>query len=493
MEVGELKIVKGMIWNFFSYNSVSFFQLVFGVILARILAPETFGIFTMAISIIFFVSLLLEAGLGHPIIQGKHEIEKMANFMFLNGLIISLFFFVCLYAIAPFFAKYFMMRDLVFLLRVLGFSFVLYAFYVIQRCILLKRLEFRTLFFINNISLFFSSIFAIILALLGKGVWALAGSYIIDLLIKVILLWSAAEWKPSFRYDFKIARKMLYFGGYASSEAILGWFINGVDKVILGRFLGLKLLGVYNIGYNFAMTPLNTIVVPFNTALYPAFCTLQENINEFRKYYLQYLSWIIFLMYPACLLIFFLCPHIIIYFLGVKWIDSIVVVRCMIIQCFIASLVTINHEIFRALNRPDIPAKFLLVRIIFTVPVYFYYVRFGLLQFCLGFLGLSLIFAPFNAFLCSKKLQMKRNELWGFLRSFVVIANLLLTISIVILNYFFRHSWISLFSYLFLICAVLGFYAAGFFFVEKEKMEKLKILISNFYNNPDSGTTIIQP
>jgi O-antigen/teichoic acid export membrane protein len=317
------------------------------------------------------------------------------------------------------------------------------------------------------------------LASLGFRAWALIIALLFEYFIRTLCMWFKVSWFPILQYDIAIAKKMLYFTTYSTLEAISGWFTSDIDKIFIGRFLGVFNLGIYNLGYNFAMMPLVLLVTPVNTVLYPAFCSVKENKEELKRYYFKYLSWVMFILYPISLLIFFLAPYLIPFILGDKWIGSINIVRIMSIYCFIVSLIMVNPEIFRAINRPDLQVKLALARIIISIPTYYIFAQYNLFYFCIAYLTVGTIFVPVSFLICNRILKVTLKEIKDFLKTYVVIANFGMAIIFVLVRYLSNLLSLNLYVYISTLIFITILYFMISLKYDREKIEKLRLIFSN--------------
>ena len=118
---------------------------------------------------------------------------------------------------------------------------------------------FRSLLNITLLPIILSSILSIILAYLGYGVWSLVLGILTGNLFSAILGWLSISWRPAFKFNMIIVKDMLNFGGAISIQNIIIWFENTFDDILVGRWLGTPLLGVYRLGFNIAVIPATQI------------------------------------------------------------------------------------------------------------------------------------------------------------------------------------------------------------------------------------------
>ena len=137
------KSIRGIKWSFVEVFISHFLKLVIGLILARLLTPEDYGL--VAIALIFFTvsEVFIKSGLGQAYIQKSDADEIDANTIFTTNLVVSALFYAILWFTAPIIATYFQQPLLIMLIRVMAFIVIINAFNVIQLAILRKELAFK--------------------------------------------------------------------------------------------------------------------------------------------------------------------------------------------------------------------------------------------------------------------------------------------------------------------------------------------------------------
>ena len=119
---------KGIIWSAVDKFAVQLGQFVVGIVLARILIPEDFGLIGMLAIFMAISQTFIESGLGIGLIQRQDREDIDFSTLFVFNLGVSIFFYMVLYFSAPFISSFFNQPELTDLARILGLNLFLNAF-----------------------------------------------------------------------------------------------------------------------------------------------------------------------------------------------------------------------------------------------------------------------------------------------------------------------------------------------------------------------------
>ena len=144
------QVSKSFLWSFLEQASVIIIQFVVQIVLARLLAPEIFGVLAIILVVVNILNVLAQSGLGSALIQDNDADEQA----FSTAVWLSLGFAALLYLLVYFLsgpiALFYGMVDLDLYIRVLSLCIFFNAFNSIQRSYLQKTMNFRSLFLIDR-------------------------------------------------------------------------------------------------------------------------------------------------------------------------------------------------------------------------------------------------------------------------------------------------------------------------------------------------------
>ena len=254
------------------------------VILARILTPQDFGVLAIAQIAISFCYLFWDAGLQKALIQTREPLKKAANVVFWINLALGLVIYAVLFATAPLLAVFFKCPAACAVLQVLGLQIIVGSLTTVQQSLFLRNFDFKLLFWVRLATAAIPALVSIPLAYLGYGVWALVSSSLVGAFINLVIVWVRSSWRPQFCFDTGIARKMANFGSWIVLDSLVGWFISQGDAVVVGRFLGVKELGIYRTGRNILDILFGLTLNSIYPILYPAFSALHGDKDALRSF-----------------------------------------------------------------------------------------------------------------------------------------------------------------------------------------------------------------
>lgn len=420
-EIGQ-KALKGGKWVFLSTILSKSFQFLTTIILARLLLPADFGIIAIAQIITGVVSLFQDMGMTQALIQKKEDIEGSADTVFLFNIFWSLILYIAVFIAAPYISAFFKNNEAAAVLRVLCLSFLFLPFNIISNAFIKKGFHFKRLFNITIWPIMLSSLVSIFLAYLGFGVWALVFGILTGNLLNTILGWLSISWRPSFKFNMTIARDMLNFGGAISIQNVIIWFENTFDDILVGRWLGTPLLGVYRMGYNIAIIPASQIAGPINDVVYSTFVRIQDNKAELKRFFLYIIKYISLITFPIGAFLITSADIFITTVLGEKWSEAVPVIQFVSVYGTIGSITFVIPTLTRALGRHDVYLRYLIVFLFVMTPIYIYAVPYGIKAISAVHLLLGVIFLPYIFNIGMGLLNIKLSEIINSLWVSVVIS-----------------------------------------------------------------------
>lgn len=311
---------KGFIWLSSSRIIQNIFQITVLAILARIIAPESFGVVQVAIVIIGFSNTLSQMGVGSAIIHINHLNTTHLRVSFTLSVVLGIIISLCVYLSSNFLEAFFKMPNLADVIRVISFIFIIESFSVVSSSLLQKKMRLREYSIANLVSYIFGYAFVgVTLGVLQYDVWALVYAYISQALIFsfIIIIMEPHSIIPSLKYDE--LKELLYFGGGFTLGRIANYCANHGDNIVIGKILGANTLGLYSRAYSLMMQPVNLIGNALDRAIFPAMSRIQEDKDRLTNAYIKGISIISLVSLPSSIFIYLLSDDIVNVILGSNW------------------------------------------------------------------------------------------------------------------------------------------------------------------------------
>lgn len=350
-------IFKGLAWNFTGQFAQQGATFVIGVILARILSPREFGLMTMVTVVINFAQIFVELGLGTALIQRKNiNTQLLSTIFWLNlsgGVILTIGFFV----VAPHVAVFYSEPELGVLTRFISIIFIIGSFGVIQKAIIIKRLDFQRLSYINFFASVFAGSIAIIMAWYGFGVWSLAVQSVTSTSLVVVMLWLHTSWYPKLTFHFNELYTVLDFSLPLLGTQIINYWTRNIDYLLIGRVLNTNSLGVYSRAYGIMNLPLNNISRTVTQVMFPSWSAINNQPQTIKRIYLKTAQMIALITFPLMLGVLVVSEEFILTLYGERWLEIVPVLRILCVVGMIQSIITLNGSLFLSQNRTAVQFK----------------------------------------------------------------------------------------------------------------------------------------
>lgn len=240
------KAAKGLAWNGVSNVAVQLLNMLFGIVLARTLLPEDYGVVGLLALFTGIASALQDGGFGGALVNKKDVSQRDYNAVFwfnvgISSLIYTVFFFS-----TPFIASFYDVPELKWLGRLVFLGFLFSSLGGIHFVILLKSLKMRESALSCLFATLLSGIIGVILALCGFSYWGLAIQSVSYFLIRTLFLFGFTKWKPSLVFDFSPLKEFWRYGVRVVINNLYLQINSNLMVVLLGKLYDKRDVGFYN-------------------------------------------------------------------------------------------------------------------------------------------------------------------------------------------------------------------------------------------------------
>jgi len=248
------------------------------IVIAWILAPADFGLFSIAFTVVLGLNALTTIGLDQTILAHQFATEKELrehlNTVWSAELLRGFFLTVLLLALAYPTARFYGQPKLLILIPVLSLASLIEGFQNTGLVLLRKQISFARLFWFQVTSKATAAILTITLAVVMRNVWALVLGQLILALLSTSLSYLFHPYRPRFAFEKVAIGRALIFGKFALVIAVASYVTTMADNVAVGRMLGMAAVGSYVLAYNLASFPIEVLVFALGKATLPAFAEL---------------------------------------------------------------------------------------------------------------------------------------------------------------------------------------------------------------------------
>lgn len=357
--MGDVKkeTMSGAKWTMLQKMTMQPVQFIFGVILARLISPEEFGI--VGLTAIFFAIAvqLQDCGFGSALIRNIHRTERDINTVFWTNVALSFVLSAVLFACAPLFADFFHQPPLIWLTRASALMMFLNSTGSVHWTLYSCRRDFKTPAIIRSICTLVPMPFTIWTAYVGWSYWSLMTQSILSALLALITIWIVSPWRPSLIWSSESFKDCFSYGSRLMVKGVISAASANMRSLLVGKVYSPAALGLYTRSWNVAALPITTVNSMLGPVTFPILATLQEDNERLLSVYSKYIRITsLALFFASCLLVALARPFITFVY-GANWEACVVFIQILSFAEMSYHIGIINESLLLVKGRSDLALR----------------------------------------------------------------------------------------------------------------------------------------
>lgn len=346
--------IKGVSWSFIDSISNQGITFLVGLVLARLLTPEDYSLLGIIVIFISVFNSIVDSGFSNALIRKCNVTDKDYNTVFSCNLAISVAMCATLYLMAPAIAHFFNRPPLTRLLQVMSFIIIINAFAIIQRTILMKRIDFKTQTKISLISSISSGVVGIGMAVTGYGVWSLVGQQLSRQLLNTVFLWIFAKWYPKLQFSVQSFKELFGFGWKLLVSCLIDTVWREIYQVVIGKCYAPATLGQYTRAQQFVSIFSVNLTGVLQRVSYPVLSTLQDDRTRLKSAYKRIIKVAMLLSFVLMLGMAGCAKSMIQVMVGDQWLPAVPYLQIICFQMMLYPLHAMNLNMLQVEGRSDL-------------------------------------------------------------------------------------------------------------------------------------------
>lgn len=343
-------LFSGVFYTAIAKYSGIIISLVITAVLSRLLSPDDFGIVAVATVIIAFFNLFTDMGLSPAIIQKKElnstDLSNIFSFTIWTGILLALLFFFCSWLIGTYYDS----DILVTLCQLLAINLFFASANIVPNALFYKNKEFKFIAIRTLVIQIAGGTVAIAVALSGGGLYALIVNPILSSILLFAISFKRYPQTIRLTLGFSTIKKIFSYSTYQFFFNIINYFSRNLDKLLIGRYMGMNLLGYYEKSYRLMMLPLQNITQVITPVMHPIFSDYQNDLNQLSTSYEKIIRLLAYIGFPITVLLFFTSQELILILFGDQWLLSVPVFKILALSVGIQIILSSSGSIFQAAN-----------------------------------------------------------------------------------------------------------------------------------------------
>lgn len=348
--------ITGIKWTAIAAVIMTILQLAQMAVLARFLSPDDFGLMAVSMIVYGFAYMFMDMGVSNAIIYSQNVTHRQLSSLYWLNVFCGVVTGAIVAAIAPVIADFYNENRLRTLLPVISLVFVIVSLGTQFRILCQKEMQFETMAKIDMFSTVASFSVAVICAINGLGVWSLVYALLMQSILQTLQFMTVGlkHHKPSFVYDHKDIKSFLGFGLYQMGENAVNFLNTNIDKILIGRMLGLPALGFYNLAWQLIIFPVQKINPVVGKVAFPLYSQLQDNKELLSKYFAFSIRGLSLITVPILAFLFFNAYDVVRILYGEKWDLSADLIRILALIGLLRAIANPGGALILSKGRADV-------------------------------------------------------------------------------------------------------------------------------------------
>ncbi len=471
------KVIGGFFWSTIETIFSQFLTFAAGIILARLLSPDEFGLIGMITIFISISQIFITGGLNEALIRKEIISKEDLDTAFFFNVVVSVLFYLILFIASGWISNYYNQPELKLIIKILSITIVINAFSQVQQVKIIKSIDFKQLAKVSLLASIISNLFGILLAVFGFGVWSLVYKTILQGIISAIYFWKINESVPQFRFNKVAFRDLFRFGGNLMALGLIDSIYSNVNYLIIGKYYSVATLGQYTRAEVFKQLPSQTLTQVVQKVSFPLLSEMQNDKQKLQFAYRRLIKTTMLISMIGLFLLSSISKELIIVLMGAQWEQAGEFLQILCFSAIFFPLDALNGNILKVFNRSDIILKIGVLRKVIAIPLFILLIKGYIIYFLYG-----LIFHQFVSFLLISNYSLKyiNYGTWGQIKdlSHFLIISLLVYLVLFISSNYLEYS--LLFSIVFKLSVGLLLSIAILEIIKDKTYKELKSMGLNF-------------
>jgi len=344
---------KGMLWLGSATAVTRLLDIGATLIVFALLTREEMGTAALALGAGAIVESASGVGLGHALIQAQKLGDDALQSLFWLATLIGLGLGLVLGGVSPIVAWTYELPVLIPMISVLGLKMLLVGSALIPHQLLSKRLMFREAGAVQTLCSLVEGGSKIGFALLGFGAWALVLSGVVR---GVVLLGSAlyfSHFRPRLHFVWGEAKGFLNFGVRVAFSGVLYQAYCNADYFLVGKILGVEVLGLYRVSFELGMQPLMMVLTVINRVSYPIYAKIAHDTVALKSALLHSTRSMTLMGAPIVAFLFFAAADVLALVTSDRWAAAVPAIQLLVWGGLLRTAAHLFPQVYVAAGKPN--------------------------------------------------------------------------------------------------------------------------------------------
>ena len=348
------KTATGLFWGAMNSGTTQVLNLVFGIVLGRLLSPADYGIVGVLTVFTAIAGNLQSSGFTQGLINLKHPTRNDYNSVFWFNVLVSLTVYAVLFFCAPLIAKFFHEPRLTTLSRFVFLTFLISSLGITSNAYMTKNMMNRELMVCGGVALLGSGTVGTVLAFNGFAYWSLAWQQVVYITLLNLCRFYYTPRIANFHIDFGPVRRMFRFGMRLLVTNIINTLSQNVLTFIFGRLYPMHAVGNFSQANKWNTMADSFVANTVGQIAQPVMVSVKEEPGREKQVFRKMMRFTAFLSFPAMFGLALVANEFILLTIGPKWTGSVILLQMLCVSGAFVPFYTLYQNLAISRGRSDI-------------------------------------------------------------------------------------------------------------------------------------------
>lgn len=345
------RVSRGAAWGLLNNSVLRLGSLISGIVLARLLSPDDYGVYAVALVALTLLQSFNELGVSLALVRWSGDVRRIAPTVMTVATGSSLVLYVAAFLAAPAFSEAMGSPGATFVLRLMCLAVIVDGVATVPIGLLNRNFMQRERFLGDAASFAVSTGTTIALAAAAVGPASFAYGRVAGALIGTVIYTSLAPLRVRPGWSRDQVAPLLRFGLPLAGASLLVLSVSNVDNIIVGGQLDAASLGVYLIAFNLSSWPLTVFAEAARRVALAGFSRLNEDPAGLERAFSRGMALLMTATVPVCALLAGYAEPLLRFLYGDPWAPAAVALPLLAVLGLMRVGLFVCYDLLVALDR----------------------------------------------------------------------------------------------------------------------------------------------
>ena len=365
--ITKREVVANFSWRYIEKFGSQVVGFIVSIVLARLMAPEAFGVVAIMGIFTTFLYVFVDSGFGNALIQKKDADNVDFSSVFYFNVVMCCVLYTLLFLVAPYIAVFYDNDQLTSLIRVASLTLIISGLRNVQQAYVSKNMLFKKFFIASSIALCVSAFLGVFFAYKGFGAWSIVIQQLSNTAICTLLLWFIVRWRPSFVFSLKRLGILFSYGGKLLAASLLDTLTSEIRSLLIGKVYTPADLAFYDRGKMFPYALISGMNMSLNSVIFPVLSHSQDNASDIKLIIRRTISLSLFFIIPIMVWLSVSAESIVLVLLTEKWLPCVIFLQILCLDSMFWPVISTLDNSIKSIGRSDIYLKIVFIEKVITI------------------------------------------------------------------------------------------------------------------------------